>query len=231
MEENTDSVEICMEQVSQYYDHYKDTFEQQKANLEQRNRLTLFLLLFAIILIGLIFDPLTLNKKLNTIIGAQIENLAFDFQIINTGVLLVTFWYLLQYYMIVLQIEKMYNYLAECEARLENACPKFPINREGAYYLKLYPWLKNIADYIFVLGFPLGFIAISIAKIINGWTWKTELRFVDFIFLGLIILFSLLYLSHRKLREEYWDKNRYNFKWNQRFAGYLRFREYSETKN
>lgn len=215
-----------MEQYSLYYDHYKDTFEQQKVYLEKRDRLTLFLLVFAVILTGLIFDPSTLSAKLNAIIGSQVNDLTFDFQFINTGILLVTFWTLLQYYMIVLQIEKMYSYLSECEKRLIEAIPHFPINREGAYYLKSYPWLKSVADSIFVLGIPLGFIILSIVKFTNEWSWTTGLRFVDFVVLSLILLFSLLYISNRKLRENYFIKEEYDLKWYQRIVGYCRIKKY-----
>lgn len=215
-----------MEQLSQYYDHYEDTFEQLKCYLTKRNQFTLVLLVLAIIVVGLIFDPSSFEQKIGVIIDSQIERLVFDFHFINTGVILVLFWYLLQYYLIVLQIEKMYIYLAECEQRLTDAIPDFPIHREGAFYFKSYPWLKNIADYIFVLGFPIGFIILSVAKIVNEWSWTTALRFVDFIILGLIIFFSFLYISNRKLREEYWNKNLFNLKWYQRLAGYLRIKKY-----
>lgn len=100
-----------------------------------------------------------------------------------------TFWYQLRYYMVVLQVEKMYQYISECEKRLTDATPLFPINREGAYYLKSYPWLKNIADYIFVLGFPLGYIVLCVTKIVNEWDWTTPLKYVDIIVLCLIIFF------------------------------------------
>ena len=210
-----------MEQVAQYYDHYKDTFEQQKTYLAKRDHLTLFLLLLAIILIGLVVDPLDLGEKLNIIIDSQVKNLHFDLHFINTGVILITFWYLLQYYMVVLQIERMYQYISECEKRLTDATPLYPINREGSYYLKSYPWMKSIADYIFVLGFPLGYIVLCVTKIVNEWDWTTPLKYVDITILCLIIFFSLLYISNRKLHEEYWSKELYNIPFCKRLIGYL----------
>lgn len=221
------------EQIAQYYDHYKDTFELQKTYLAKRDHITLVLLLLAIILIGLVFDPSHLSEKLNIIIGAQVNDLHFDLHFINTGVILVTFWYLLQYYMVVLQVERMYQYISECEKRLTEATPLFPINREGAYYLKSYPWLKNIADYIFVLGFPLGYIVLCVTKIVNEWDWITPLKYVDIIVLCLIIFFSLLYISNRKLHEEYWDKTLYNISFFERLIGYLGVKNFKiiETKS
>lgn len=46
-----------MDGIEVLYDHYKDTFEQQKSNLTKRDHLTVLLLILAILLIGLIFDP------------------------------------------------------------------------------------------------------------------------------------------------------------------------------
>jgi hypothetical protein len=208
--------------VDIYYDHYKDTFAQQKEYLVKRDRLTLFLLIAAIIMIGFLVAPSEVEEKVNTIIQSQIAKLSFDFSVINTGLILVTFWYLLQYYMVVLQIEKMYKYIEGCEEKLSKSNPPIPINREGAYYLKSYPWLKDIADYVFVLGIPVGFIILSILKIINEWSWPTPLKCVDITFLGMIIFFSLLYVSNRKLHEEYFDKKVHpNISRSQRFQGYF----------
>lgn len=216
---------IDMENVNLYYDHYKDSFEQQKGYLAKRDRLTALLLVFAILLIGLLFDPSTFSDKINHLIGSQMNNLSFDLQFINSGLILVVFWCLLQYYMIVIQIEKMYKYIDECEKRLIQSMPCFPINREGAYYLKSYPWLKDFADFFFVLGFPLCFIVLGVVKIFNEWNWPTCLRFVDFVFLLLIIVLSLLYISHRKCHEEFFDKKKYpEMNYRQRLVYYFGIR-------
>lgn len=195
-----------MEGIEVLYDHYKDTFEQQKRYLAKRNHLTVFLMIIAILLIGLIFNPNYISDKLNTVLTAQVDNLTFDFKFINTGFIIALFWFSLQYYMVVLQIEKMYKYLEQCEESLCLGYTGFKINREGAFYLKSYPWMKAMADKFFVLGIPLGFISLSVCKIVNEYTWTSCLRFVDFVFLGLTFIYSLLYISNRVFHEEYFDK-------------------------
>ena len=162
-------------------------------------------MILAILLIGLIFDPNYISIKLNTIINAQVNNLVFDFEFINTGLIIAFFWFSLQYYMIVLQIEKMYKYLDQCEASLCAGDTGFKINREGAYYLKSYPWMKTLADSFFVLGIPIGFITLSVCKIVNEWCWISNLHYIDIIFLFLTSLYSLLYISNRVFHEEYFD--------------------------
>lgn len=194
-----------MEGVEVLYDHYKDTFEQQKRYLAKRDHLTVLLLICAILLIGLIFDPNYISCKLNAVIKAQVNNLVFDFEFINTGLIIAFFWFTLQYYMVVLQIEKMYKYLDQCEASLCAGYTEFKINREGAYYLKSYPWMKTLADRFFVLGIPIGFITLSVCKIINEWCWISNLHYIYIIFLFLTSLYSLLYISNRVFHEEYFD--------------------------
>lgn len=195
-----------MEGIEVLYDHYKDTFEQQKRYLAKRDHLTVLLLILAILMIGLIFDPNYISCKLNAVIKAQVDNLVFDFEFINTGLIIAFFWFSLQYYMVVLQIEKMYKYLDQCEASLCVGYTEFKINREGAYYLKSYPWMKTLADRFFVLGIPIGFITLSVCKIVNEWCWISKLHYIDIIFLFLTSLYSLLYISNRVLHEEYFDK-------------------------
>lgn len=80
-----------MEGIEVLYDHYKDTFEQQKRYLAKRDHLTVLLMILAILLIGLIFDPNYISIKLNTIINAQVNNLVFDFEFINTGLIIAFF--------------------------------------------------------------------------------------------------------------------------------------------
>ena len=195
-----------MEGIEVLYDHYKDTFEQQKRYLAKRDHLTVLLLILAILLIGLIFDPNYISSKLSAVIKAQVDNLVFDFEFINTGLIIAFFWFSLQYYMVVLQIERMYKYLDQCEAYLCAGYTGFKINREGAYYLKSYPWMKTLADRFFVLGIPIGFITLSVCKIVNEWCWISKLHYIDIIFLFLTSLYSLLYISNRVFHEEYFDK-------------------------
>lgn len=195
-----------MEGIEVLYDYYKDTFEQQKGYLAKRNHLTVLLMILAILLIGLIFDPKYISCKLNTVIKAQVSNLVFDFEFINTGFIIAFFWFSLQYYMVVLQIEKMYKYLDQCETSLCAGYAGFKINREGAYYLKSYPWMKTLADKFFVLGIPIGFITLSVCKMVNEWCWISNLHYIDIIFLFLTSLYSLLYISNRVFHEDYFDR-------------------------
>lgn len=211
-----------MEGTDVLYDHYKDTFEQQKGYLAKRDHLTVLLMVLVILLIGLIFNPDYISTRMNLVIGAQVDKLAFDFDFLNTGFIIAFFWFSLQYYMVVLQIEKMYDYIKECEDKLCEGFTDFKINREGAYYLKAYPWMKELADKFFAIGIPVGFSILTITKIVNEWNWNSYLHYVDIVFLALTTVFSLLYLSNRIFHEEYFDKKACpNLKWLTRVKKYF----------
>lgn len=63
----------------------------------------------------------------------------------------------------------------------------------------------NQSDAILVLGIPIGFIALSVCKIVKEWSWISNLHYIDIIFLFFTSLYSLLYISNRMFHEEYFD--------------------------
>lgn len=207
-----------------YYDHYKDSFVLQQSYLSERNKLTVAMLALLVLIAGFIYDPAMLNEKVNTYVATKVEGLAFELKYLNTGVIFLFLWVMTRYYQVVLQIEKMYLYLSDCEDKLSED-NEYLVNREGAYYLKSYPWLKDVVNACYVVFLPLAIIIVAVFKIVNEYAWTTHFKIVDFIGLGLIILLSLLYLSHRLLREEYFDKTQFaSMTWYNRILHYLRIK-------
>jgi len=213
---------LKMTDESLFYDHYKDTFELQKGYLAERNKLTAWMLILLVFVAGFIYDPTMINEKVNTYVKSQVEGFAVELKFLNTGVIFLFLWVMTRYYQVVFQIEKMYLYLKDCEDKL---CEdkEYIVNREGAYYLKSYPWYSDVVNACYVVLLPLAIIAVAIVKIVNECSWTTHFKIVDFIGLGLIILLSLLYLSNRLFREEYFDKTQFSgMKWYIRIQHYLR---------
>ena len=104
-----------MQSEELYYDHYKDSFEQQKNYLETRDKLTLYLIvLVALILLlsnnrSMLVDVSDAWQKMN--IGKPVV----DFNIISTSLYVVFMWFSLRYYQLNLTIERGYSYLERCE--------------------------------------------------------------------------------------------------------------------
>lgn len=212
-----------MQSESDFYDHYKESFSLQQGYLSERNKLTVAMLLLLVFIAGFIYDPVMLNEKVNTYVAAQVEGLAFEMKYLNTGGIFLFLWVMTRYYQVVFQIEKMYLYLSDCEDKLSED-KQYIVNREGAYYLNSYPWFKDVVNVCYVALLPIAIIIVAVVKIVNECTWTTHFKIVDFIGLGLIIILSLLYLSNRLFREEYFDKEQNpNMKWYKRCWYYLGF--------
>lgn len=205
-----------------YYDHYKDTFEKQLDYLKGRNRLTLVLLFLMVFLLALVVKPMSIGEKANIYLDGVAKGLSFNLSSINTIIIFVSLWVEVRYFQVVMQIERMYSYLHECEEKL-NKEGEYVVNREGAYYLKSYPWLKELVDFCYVVLLPIAIVVIAIVRIVTEWNWTGWLKCVDVCGLLMIVIFSLLYLSHRILREEYFSKTAHpGLDLCKRICGYLR---------
>lgn len=192
-----------VENIELYYDHYKDSFEQQKSYLQKRDKLTIVLFVCIILIISFCYDSNSVCENLNKLINSQVRDLKFDLSFIKTGIFIITFWVSLQYYQIALTIEKAYRYIHNCEKCLsENG---LPISREGASYLDNYPWLSDCAHWFYNLGIPLSLIVCSVYNICLSWSLDF-LGLCNMIVLFGIGIFSLLYISNRIFKEEYFNK-------------------------
>ena len=188
------------------YDHYKDTFENQKVSLQKRNYYTLICLGLIATLSFQISNPDQTIIISNELIKKNIGDITIDFNYINNVLTFALLWTVIMYYQVNFLIEKIYNYIHEIEEKLTNEIKPFEISREGKTYLDHYPWLSTIVHKIYTIIFPLTLIAVAITKWIseknqipefftNGHFW------IDTLFLFTIVLTSLLYLSNRHFND------------------------------
>ena len=182
------------------YDHYKDTFDNQKAYLQKRNNYTLICLGLITILSFQMSNPDQSNVISNEIIKKNIGNIKIDFIYINNILTFALLWVVIMYYQINFLVDKIYKYIQKIEQNLTNEMKPFEITREGETYLDQYPCLSEVVEKIYKIGFPVTLIIVSIIK------WTTEKKqfidpyknghfWFDTIFLFGIILTSLLYLT------------------------------------
>ena len=181
---------------SDYYDHYKDTFEQQKGYLKERNRLTLYLVLIVSVIFLLSSNRVLIMDVSSVIQKQKIGKIIVDFNIITSALYFAFLWISMRYYQITLTIEKTYTYIAKCE-KVMSATGEFKIDREGGDYEKNYPWLKWLAHRIYVIIFPLLIVIASIVTIVQECGLDKTNRLLNIIFLTLVILLSLLYMVNR----------------------------------
>ena len=188
------------------YDHYKDTFENQKVYLQKRNYYTLICLGLIATLSFQMSSPDQAVDISNELIKKSIGNINVDFSYINNILNFALLWVVIMYYQINFLIEKTYKYIHEIEEKLTNEMNPFEITREGKTYLNHYPWLSEVVHKIYSIGFPVIIIIVSVVKwvieknqytepIKNGHFW------FDTLFLFGILLTSLLYLSNRHFND------------------------------
>ena len=157
-----------MTSENNFYDHYKDSFEQQKKYLTKRDHYTIAILVMVMVLCLQTNDANIINKGINGIIQRETNSsIIIDFKYISVSFSYIYLWLLMQYYQICLTIEKTYSYIQEVEKKLSSQ-GEFYLKREGEDYLTFYPWLKNLNHLIYVFVFPLLFIFIAIFIVYNN---------------------------------------------------------------
>lgn len=189
------------------YDHYKDSFEQQKLYIAKRDRLTIWLLLTVIGFTFLLSNPETLTDCVNQYIQAnyQIKSSVFAFSMLHTGVIYLMLWLVLQYYQVCLTIENHYHYIGTLESKLSKEFEQ--IARESSSYASNYPLLKNVANILYAWGIPISVACMAASRGISVYQLKEGNVWLDMVGLGIIFILSLLYFSDRNLNWKSWSDN------------------------
>lgn len=214
-----------MKSEDNYYDHYKDSWSLQQTYLSERNKLTVTLLVLLVLVTVFMYEPAMMVEKLNTYLDSRVKGLAFGMKYLNTGLTFLLLWVVTRYYQTVMKIDRLYDYLNECETKLCKSDGVYKVNREGAYYRKTRSWMTNILNICYGIVLPGVIIGIAVVKICKESNWAINIKFFlfDIAGLSLIILFSLLYVSKVLFHEEYFDKNKYpEMKWLCRLGFYFK---------
>lgn len=191
------------------YNHYTDSNEQQKGFIQKRDKLTICLLLGIVVFAFLLAEPSSLTEVANAYLKetVKVEGNILNFHILNTGIIYVILWYLLQYYQVCLTIERQYDYINDLEDKLSNT--EYKIEREGKSYAKNYPLLKNFANILYAWGIPAGVCVFSICRFIEECKQDAGYVWIDCIGFSVIAIISLLYISDRDLDWSYFNRKKH----------------------
>ena len=170
-----------------YYDHYKDTFAEQKGYLSRRNKMTLYLLILLIVLGFQLDNPQTLEILVNKIIESKVQDIKFSFDIINLLFEFLLLWVVTSYYQINLTVERTYKYIHSIEISLSKE--NLVVEREGNDYKNNYPLLLNLVHWFYIIALPILVITFSIMKLIHCNDYGLHLRFGRFFYLYCIFKF------------------------------------------
>ena len=214
-----------MRSEDNFYDHYKDSWALQQSYLSERNKLTVTLIVLLVLVAGFMYEPAMLPDKVNTYLDSRVKGLAFGMKYLNTGLIYLLLWVMTRYYQTVNKIDRLYEYIHKCEIRLSNAGRDYEVYRDGAYYYDNKPLMTVFLNICYGILLPVAIIAIAGLKFINEIGWITRFKYVDFIGLGLIVFFSLVYIYsvwNVLFHKEYFDKEKYpDMKWCCRLKAYL----------
>lgn len=194
-----------------FYDHYKDSFEQQKNYLAKRDHYTIALLVMVVVLCLQTSDANLVKSSINRIIQKEInEDISIDFKYICVSLSYIYLWLVIQYCQICLTIENTYSYIHGIEDSLSKQ-GDFVVKREGSNYLKSYPWLKSLTHRIYVFFFPVLFITIAMTNAYNEFMYLYHHNISFLTILSLIAnilcaVVSILYISNRWFHEEAFSK-------------------------
>lgn len=192
----------------QLFEHYNLTYEQQKEFLAKRDRFTIYILLTIVVYALLMSYPQTLTQTVDSYVKETMNfgGTLINFGILNTGLIYLLLWLLMQYYQVCLTIEKWYDYLYSLEEKLSTQ--DFKISREGKSYADSYPVLKNCVNFLYTWVLPIGIALMSGLRV---WDLlkNSSSSWIDVVGLLLVAIVSLLYFSDRSLRWSYFNKNKH----------------------
>jgi hypothetical protein len=150
------------ESLNLYYDHYKDTFEQVKSHIRNRDEAFILSIIAFSASLFTSLNPtyfLDLSTSISKVKFGIDLNLAF--YTLNSLLILISTWFLIRYYASVITIENLYTYLHRTEDTLSAAMGDFKITREGKSYLLHYPCLKSGLHFFYQFIFPMAVIFVS----------------------------------------------------------------------
>lgn len=210
-----------MRNIEILYDHYKDSFAQQKEFLKKRDLYT-YILLGLILLFSFQLHEKEISKSIIVhFLNQYIGDVEIQFTYINTIINVVYLLVMMSYYQVNLNIERLYPYIHKIEDALSEE--DFKIEREGLNYLRSYPWMLWWVHRIYQWGLPMGLMVVALAQILDfsqlEWGWYNVLNILIF---SVAIILSMLYLSYIHFHEEYFDKQQYpKLKFSERMKHYI----------
>lgn len=171
------------------YDHYKDSFINQKNNEKLRNKLFLILigLLFLLLLMTLFPNNIYQNIK-EIVFNMYGINITFELNLIEIFVWFFILYVTIRYYQLNVNIEKNYKYIHKLESNLTKKY-KLDIYREGNNYIQNYPMFLHMTYKFYKYIFPALYCICILFKVFYEIVGNYNIAFIIFkIILSLTII-------------------------------------------
>lgn len=189
-----------MDKIDLLYDHYKETLTTLYAKIKQRDRIFIITGILLLIHLLLAVNP---NEYGGFIIKIINEKFSLDISnyimVIHTFLWIAIIYTTLRYSQSCVAIERSYQYISILELRIANIA-QTNFDRESGNYLKNYPSISKITNFIYKYLFAIFAIIIASIKIlmeiINEYTLKSTRSYLILIDIALYILYSIIWISH-----------------------------------
>lgn len=189
-----------------YYDHYKDTFENIIFEKKRREKY-FFAMLFVTLFIFLsIYIPELVDSIINDIIKDQASiSTKISFNWIKSLFIFSFIWISFSYYQIVLNIERLYNYIHKMEENLSKRMGHLSINRESSNYLDKYPIVLSIIHIVYNFVIPLAIICLFSSRwYIDNYcsisTWSVG-NYIDTCSEAIIIITAIFFFFRMNIKQ------------------------------
>lgn len=156
-----------MDKLELLYDHFKDTYTNITTKIKQRDRVFIITFILLLIQLLLVTNPYEYENLLITYIKEQ-----YSFDLSNQIMALQTFLWValiyssLRYSQACVYLERTYIYISSLESKI-SIIANTNFDRESVDYLKSYPFISKVTNFIYRYIFATIAIAIPIFKIVS----------------------------------------------------------------
>ncbi|WGY47390.1 hypothetical protein [Vibrio sp. ABG19] len=192
--------------------HYKDSFDNHKISIKQRDMLFYFLL----VILSVFTLQLSSTETVATVVTEYVKKSTGVGLSGSIGFISTLLWFLLmgfsiRYFQVVIEIERQYDYLHALETEINGFYKQDSIafTREGKLYLSKYPLFSNWVWLLYTLFFPILILSCAILKIKNQTIILSDLtanQIIDmtcFVLMSISILLYTYRLHESKVNEAF----------------------------
>lgn len=186
-----------MDKLELLYDHFKDTYINITTKIKQRDRV--FVITFILLLVQalLVANPYEYEDLLITYVKEQYSiDLSNQIMALQTFIWIALIYFSLRYSQACVYLERTYIYISSLESKISSIV-NTNFDRESVNYLKSYPFISKVTNFIYKYIFAIIAIIIPISKIISEFIdFANNKNLLTISDVGLLLFYEVIWISH-----------------------------------
>jgi hypothetical protein len=180
------------------YDHYKETFLYQREYIKDRDIYFIISLSLLIFLVLQLTNEQLLQNVVNSLTKTHIDkDIKIDFSYVDNILNTIFFYVMIKYYQLNTLIERMYDYIHNCEKDFQKVF-RINIAREGKAYKENYPLILQKIHIVYTIVYPIILAVVITIKIkLSLYTLIVKIQYYvifDMILFLLLFVINLVYM-------------------------------------